>query len=125
MDAFALFADNVRSSCLAVDDAPIVGRALEAFLFRVEQGEAVAAAAELGALADRLLAAADHLLRGPVGTARWSRRRDPGWSRSSWARRRSARMADLAATGRLDSRRTGRAAAVPDSVASGTRARVR
>ena len=26
LDAFALFADNVRSSCLSADDAPIVGR---------------------------------------------------------------------------------------------------
>ncbi len=65
-EAFTLFADNVRSSCLSADDAPIVGRALESFLFRFERGDGVAAAAELGALADRLLAAAAHLLRGPV-----------------------------------------------------------
>ena len=64
-EAFALFADNVRSSCLATDDAPVVTRALESFAFRLEQGDA-AAAADLRALADRLLAAADRLLRGPI-----------------------------------------------------------
>ncbi len=69
LDAFALFADNVRSSCLCADDAPIVTHALESFLFRIDRGGAadgLAAAAELGALADRLAAAAAHLLRGPV-----------------------------------------------------------
>ena len=66
LEAFALFADNVRSSCLAAEDAPIVTRALESFLFRLDQGDGVAAAVQLGALADRLAAAAAHLLRGPV-----------------------------------------------------------
>ena len=39
LDAFALFADNVRSSCLAADDAPLVTRALERFAFRLDQGD--------------------------------------------------------------------------------------
>ncbi|MCY7419102.1 MAG: protein O-GlcNAcase [Chloroflexi bacterium] len=65
-DAFGLFADNVRSSCLTESDAPIVSQALESFHFRHDRGDGVAASAELGALADRLLEAAAHLLRGPV-----------------------------------------------------------
>lgn len=66
-EAFGLFADNVRSSCLATEDAPIVTRALQTFAFESEYGAGPAAAAdELQLLADRLLAAADHLLRGPV-----------------------------------------------------------
>ena len=66
LDAFALFADNVRGSCLSTDDAPTVSHALESFLFRVDQGDDTAAAGDLAALADRLLDAAAHLLRGPV-----------------------------------------------------------
>ena len=122
---FALFADNVRSSCLAVDDAPIVGRALEAFLFRVDRGEGVAAAAELGALADRMLAAAAHLLRGPVVNRALIEEARPWLVAFELGAQAIRAMADLAATDRLDSRRTGRAAAVPDPAASGTRARVR
>jgi hyaluronoglucosaminidase len=64
--AYGLFADNVRSSCLAAEDAPQVTRALEAFVFATEHGDRRAAAAELATFADRLLAAADRLLRGPV-----------------------------------------------------------
>ena len=65
-DAFALFADNVRTSCLSDLDAPIVTAALEAVAFRSSIGEGPSAAADLGALAARLGAAADHLLDGPV-----------------------------------------------------------
>ena len=46
--AYALFADNVRSSCLTESDAPVVGQALESFHFRHDRGDGVAAAAELG-----------------------------------------------------------------------------
>lgn len=66
LEAFAAFADNVRSSCLAAEDAPMVARALEQFAFETENGDREAAATTLAALADRLLAAAEHLLRGPV-----------------------------------------------------------
>jgi hyaluronoglucosaminidase len=65
-DAFALFADNVRSSCLSPEDAPVVTRALEAFGFALATGKVEHEATQLRALADRLLAAAGHLLRGPV-----------------------------------------------------------
>lgn len=61
-EAFALFADNVRTSCLSIEDAPIVTRALERFAFAAEQGDGVDAAADLAALAGRLQRAADHLL---------------------------------------------------------------
>jgi len=65
-EAFALFADNVRSSCLSPEDAPLVTRALEAFGFALERGDAEHEATQLRALADRVLAAAAHLLRGSV-----------------------------------------------------------
>ena len=66
LEAFALFADNVRSSCLAAEDAPALTAALQSFAFRTDQGDGASAAADLGLFADRLLAAAAHLLRGPV-----------------------------------------------------------
>jgi len=63
-DAFALVAENTRSSCLDDADAPTVTAALEAFLFGVDQGRGAAAAADLTALAARLTAAVSRLL-GP------------------------------------------------------------
>ena len=54
---------------LSAADAPIVADALDALAatFESEYGDGpVVAAARLGELADRLLGAADHLLRGPV-----------------------------------------------------------
>ena len=66
-EAFALFADNVRISCLAADDAPLVTAALEAFAFaRRARQRGARGDRSSRALAERLLAAADHLLRGPV-----------------------------------------------------------
>ena len=65
-DAYGVFADNVRSSCLAADDAPALQRALESFAFESRYGDRVHAADALGELADRMLDAADRLLRGPV-----------------------------------------------------------
>ncbi|HEY7525179.1 MAG TPA: protein O-GlcNAcase [Candidatus Limnocylindrales bacterium] len=100
-DAYALFADNVRSSCLSAEDAPAVTRALETFLFRLNQGEGVAAAADLGALADRLLAAADHLLRGPVANPALIAEGRP-WIEAFETGAQAMRcMADLAVRGRL------------------------
>ena len=87
LEAFALFADNVRSSCLSADDAPIVvGGAGGRTMFRVDQGDAAGAAADLRDLADRLLAAAAHLLRGPVAEP-GAARRDPALARGVRARR--------------------------------------
>jgi hyaluronoglucosaminidase len=111
-DAFALFADNVRSSCLSDADAPIVAGALEAFLFRVDAAdgdpdevagaaERVAATAELGALADRLLAAADHLLRGPVANRALAEECRPWIEAFELGARAIRAVAELAAAGRL------------------------
>jgi len=102
VDAFTLFADNVRSSCLATEDAPLVTAALEAFAFRTEQGDHAGAAADLGALADRLLAAADHLLRGPVANPVLVEEARPWIASFEVGAQALRRMADLAAEGRLD-----------------------
>jgi hyaluronoglucosaminidase len=102
LDAFALFADNVRSSCLSADDAPIVGAALESALFRLEHGDAAGAAADLGALADRLLAAAAHLLHGPVANLALIDECRPWLEGFKLGAQAIARIAELAAEGRLD-----------------------
>lgn len=68
-EAYGLFADNVRSSCLSSQDAPILTRALDEFSFGCEYGDRARAVADLSALADKMRAAADHLLRGPVTNA--------------------------------------------------------
>ncbi len=65
-DDYAVFADNVRSSCLATEDAPALQHALESFFFQRQFGDGATAADELGALADRMVSAADNLLRGQV-----------------------------------------------------------
>ena len=106
MDAFALFADNVRSSCLASDDAPVVSRALERFAFRLDQGEGVEAASDLRTLAERLLAAADHLLRGPVGNRALIDECYPWIEAFELGGEAIARTADLAAAGRLEEEAT-------------------
>jgi hyaluronoglucosaminidase len=100
-EAFATFADNVRSSCLSVEDAPVVTRALERFAFRVEEGEGVDAARELASLADTLLAAAEHLLRGPLANPGLVDESRPWIEAFEIGARTMRRMADLAADGRL------------------------
>ena len=66
-DAYLLFADNVRSSALTTDDAPILADALQRFTFASRYGAGQqAAAGPLSEVADRMLAAAQHLLRGQV-----------------------------------------------------------
>ena len=106
LEAFALFADNVRSSCLATDDAPLVTRALEGFTFRFDQGDHEAAAADLRDLAQRLLAAADHLLRGPVRNAALIDECRPWIEAFELGARAMARTAELAVGGRLDAEAT-------------------
>ena len=68
LEAFALFADNVRSSCLSEDDAPIVDARARALRVPRRPGRAGEAAAADLARRSRsgCCAAADHLLRGPV-----------------------------------------------------------
>ncbi len=101
--AFALFADNVRSSCLCDQDAPIVATALEAFAFRTWKGEGAAAAQDLAELADRLLVAADHLLRGPVHNPALIEECRPWIEAFELGSRALRHIARLGAEGRLES----------------------
>jgi hyaluronoglucosaminidase len=100
--AFSLFADNVRSSCLSADDAPIVDGVLGTALFELGYGDAARGAAELSALADRLLGAADHLLRGPVTNRPLIDEIRPWLVGFEIGAQAIRRMADLAAAGRLE-----------------------
>jgi hyaluronoglucosaminidase len=102
LEAFALFADNVRTSCLSADDAPVVDGEMSRALFELEYGDADAGAARLRALADRLLAAADHLLRGPMVNRALSAEVRPWLEAFETGAQAVSRMADLAAAGRLD-----------------------
>jgi hyaluronoglucosaminidase len=104
--AFSVFADNVRSSCLAQDDAPVVGAALSDALFRLDQGDDAGAGAVLGDLADRLLGAADHLLRGPVANPALIAECRPWLLAFELGAQAIRRMADLAADGRLETEGT-------------------
>jgi hyaluronoglucosaminidase len=101
-EAFALFADNVRSSCLADDDAPIVTHSLESTMRRLDQGDAAAAARDLGALADRLVGAAAHLLRGPVANPALIDETRPWLEAFELGAHAIRRIADLAGDGRLE-----------------------
>jgi hyaluronoglucosaminidase len=101
VEAFAVFADNVRSSCLAVDDAPIVSRSLGIGLFRLEQGDAQGAAAELGSLAQRLGDAAAHLLRGPVANRPLIDEIRPWLEAFELGAQAVRRLTELIVTGRL------------------------
>jgi hyaluronoglucosaminidase len=104
-DAFALFADNVRSSVLSDDDAPMVGRALERLGFALDQGDhdVRTAADELRGLADRLLAAAARLLGDDVTNRALMDECRPWLRGFELGARALARLADLAADGRLAS----------------------
>jgi hyaluronoglucosaminidase len=102
-EAFALFADNVRSSALSEEDAPILTHALEAFTFELEHGAgAPEAAPPLAALAGRMLAAAGHLLRGPVANPALVAECRPWIEAFETGAMALACLADLAAEGRLD-----------------------
>ncbi len=101
LEPFALFADNVRSSCLATDDAPIVSGALEAALFELEHGDATAVAADLAALGDRLLGSATHLLGDSVTNRQLMDEIRPWLVAYELGAQAIRVMADLAATGRL------------------------
>lgn len=101
-EAFAVFADNVRSSCLAQEDAPIVNGALGSALFRLGAGDAAGAASELRTLAERLLGAADHLLRGPVENPALIAECRPWLEAFELGGQAIARLATLIADGRLE-----------------------
>lgn len=103
LDAFALFADNVRSSCLSADyDAPIVDGELSRALFELENGEAETGCRRLRVLAERLSGAADHLLRGPVENEALMAEIRPWLVGFEIGAQAVGRMADLAEAGRLD-----------------------
>ena len=106
-DAFYLFADNVRSSVLSAEDAPIVTRAITTFLFESEHGGGVVeAAADLGRLADRLANAADHLLRGEVHNRALVEEARPWIAAFEIGAQALRCIADLAAEDRLADART-------------------
>ncbi len=100
--AFALFADNVRSSCLATDDAPLVNGTLQRAGFALDRGDAAGAAADLAVLARRLLDAADHLLRGPVANPALIEECRPWLAAFELGAQAIARLADLIRDGRLE-----------------------
>jgi hyaluronoglucosaminidase len=102
LPAFALFADNVRSSCLSAADAPILEEALETALFELTYGDATTGVQRLSSLADRLVEAADHLLRGPVMNRRLVEEVRPWLLAFEIGAHAVRKVADLAAAGRLD-----------------------
>lgn len=65
-DAFAAFADNVRSSCLSEEDAPVITEAVGRWGFLVSRGEATEAEAVLVQAAGDVISACRRLLGGPV-----------------------------------------------------------
>jgi hyaluronoglucosaminidase len=101
-EAFGLFADNVRSSCLSPEDARMVTSAVETFGFAVSRGEKERAATDLGALADRLLAAAAHLLRGSVANRALIDECRPWLEAFELGAQALRRIADLGLDGRLE-----------------------
>jgi len=102
VDDFSLFADTVRSSCLSAEDAPLVGEALETFSFESEYGDPEAAAADLLAVAESMVQAADRLLDGPVANPQLIAEVRP-WLESFRVGARALReIAELSATGTLN-----------------------
>jgi hyaluronoglucosaminidase len=102
--AFALFADNVRSSVLSDEDAPMVGKALERLGFALDQDpdRVAPAATELRGLADRLLAAAQHLQGDDVANLALMDECRPWLRGFELGAEALARLADLAVEGRLE-----------------------
>jgi hyaluronoglucosaminidase len=106
--AFATFAENVLGSCLYEDDAPAVAAALASFAAAADDAaetrdasRMAGEAAALKGLAERLLAAADHLLRGPVANPRLVDDCRPWIEAFEVGAQAMLRTARLAADGRL------------------------
>ena len=102
LEAFAIFADNVRSSCLSTADAPYVDATLSEALFELEHGDADVGARSLAALAARLEGAAEHLLHGPVVNRQLIEEIRPWLVAFETGAQAVRRIADLAAAGRLE-----------------------
>ncbi len=100
---YAVFADNVRSSCLAADDAPLLQHALESFAFNSRYGDRAHAADELDDVAKRMLAAAGRLRRGPARTRPLIAESLPWIEAFTVGARALNRIVELYRSGRLDS----------------------
>lgn len=100
-EAFMLFADNVRISCLSAQEAPIVEEAISTARFELAHGDLSAGLEGLDSLADRMLEAADHLLRGPVTNRQLIDEVRPWLVGFEIGAEAVRRIADLAAAGRL------------------------
>jgi hyaluronoglucosaminidase len=113
-EAFARFADNVRSSVLSAEDAPIVTHALERLMLELENdGVSAATAEDVRALGERLVTAAAQLLDAsrPHGNPALLDEARP-WIAAFQVGAEALRcVGDLAATGRL--LQDGRAQLVP------------
>ncbi len=101
-EAFALFADTVRFSCLSPVDAPVLSRTLETFGFRLDNGDEAGAARELADTAGRMLAAADRLLRGPFANRALLAEARPWIETFEVGATALAVLAELAASGRIE-----------------------
>jgi hyaluronoglucosaminidase len=106
--AFATFAENVRSSCLSDDDAPAVAAALASFAAAADDaaetgdaGRLDEEATALRTLAESLIAAADRLLGGDVANAPLIEECRPWIEAFEVGARAMCRAADLASEGRL------------------------
>jgi hyaluronoglucosaminidase len=106
--AFAIFAGNVRSSCLGDEDSPTVTAVLATFAAAAddaaETGDARAllvAAASLRSVAEEQLAAAAHLLHTPVANPALIAECRPWIEAFEVGARAMRRAADLAIEGRL------------------------
>ncbi len=106
--AFAMFAENVRSSCVSDDDAVSVSTALAAFLVAADEmsetGDVAAlrvAADAVRNLANDLATAADHLLRGDVSNPSLVEECRPWIEAFELGARAMCRAAELAIDGRL------------------------
>ena len=100
--AFMLFADNVRISCLSAAEAPLVEEAMSTARFELAHGDREAGVQRLGLLADRMLAAADHLLHRPVTNRQLMQEVRPWLVGFEIGAQAVRRIADLAAAGRLE-----------------------
>lgn len=94
-EAFGAFADTVRSSCLATDDAPVLVVALDRFAHDATDGP-------LGSLAEKYARAAADLLRGPVANPALIDDCRPWIEAFELGAQAMRRIVDLAAEGRLE-----------------------
>jgi hyaluronoglucosaminidase len=131
-EAFAVFVECAASSCLSEDDALTVAAVLASFAAAADEaietgdsGILQQDAAALRALADGLIAAADHLLRGPFGNTALVEECHPWIEAFEVGARAMCRAAELAADGRLPADAEAVAVALVPYLAELRRRRVR